>query len=48
MNNRNCNSIAFPNKMSSDRGGADWNIILSMIVSVFRNTNVTIEIWELE
>lgn len=48
MNNRNCNSVAFPYKMSSDRGGADWNVILAMIESVFKDTNVTIEIWKLE
>ena len=46
MNNRNCNSVAFPYKMSSDRGGADWNVILAMIESVFKNTNITIEIWK--
>lgn len=48
MDNRNCNSVAFPYKMSSDRGGADWNVILAMIESVFKNTNITIEIWQLE
>ena len=48
MNNRNCNSVAFPYKMSSDRGGADWNVILTMIESVFKDTNITIEIWQLE
>lgn len=48
MNNRNCNSVAFPYKMSSDRGGADWDIILAMIESIFKNTNITIEIWQLE
>lgn len=48
MNNRNCNSVAFPYKMSSDRGGADWNVILAMIESVFKDTNVTIEIWKLK
>ena len=39
-------SVAFPYKMSSDRGGADWDIILAMIESVFKNTNITIEIWK--
>ena len=48
MDNRNCNSVAFPYKMSSDRGGADWNVILAMIESVFKNTNISIEIWQLE
>ena len=41
-------SVAFPYKMSSDRGGADWNIILAMIESVFKNTDITIEIWALK
>ena len=40
-------SVAFPYKMSSDRGGADWNIVLAMIESVFKNTDITIEIWKL-
>lgn len=41
-------SVAFPYKMSSDRGGADWNVVLAMIKSVFNNTDITIEIWELK
>ena len=40
-------SVAFPYKMSSDRGGADWNIVLAMIESVFKDTDITIEIWQL-
>ena len=48
MNTRGCKSIAFPYKMSSDRGGADWNIILAMIESIFKNTDITIEIWALK
>lgn len=39
-------SVAFPYKMSSDRGGADWDVVLAMIKSVFKNTDVTIEIWK--
>ena len=41
-------SVAFPFKMSSDRGGADWEVILAMIESVFKNTDITIEIWKLK
>jgi hypothetical protein len=41
-------SVAFPYKMSSARGGADWNVILAMIESVFKNTNIKIEIWQLK
>lgn len=40
-------SVAFPYKMSSDRGGADWSVVLAMIESVFKDTDVTIEIWSL-
>lgn len=40
-------SLAIPYKMSSDRGGADWNVVLTMIESVFKNINITIEIWQL-
>jgi len=31
--------IAFPYKIGSDRGGADWEVIQSMIKSVFKDTN---------
>lgn len=40
-------SLAIPYKMSSDRGGADWNVVLAMIESVFKDTDITIEIWSL-
>ena len=34
--------------MSSDRGGADWMVIVSMIESVFKgNDDITIEYWKL-
>lgn len=47
MENNNMNSVAFPYHMSSDRGGADWIIISTMITSVFKHTNIQIEIWKL-
>lgn len=47
MQCHNCKSVAFPYKMSSDRGGADWNVVLAMIESVFKDTDVTVEIWKL-
>ena len=31
--------IAFPYKIGSDRGGADWDVLREMIKSVFKNTN---------
>lgn len=40
-------SLAIPYKMSSDRGGADWNVVLAMIESVFKDTDITVEIWKL-
>lgn len=43
----NKKSVAFPYKMSSDRGGADWNVVLAMIESIFKNTDITVEIWKL-
>lgn len=46
MVSTNKKSVAFPYKMSSDRGGADWNVVLAMIESVFKNTDITIEIWK--
>ena len=44
----NVKSVALPWHMSSDRGGANWNIIVEMISQHFRDTDVTIEIWRLE
>lgn len=44
---KNVTSVALPYKMSSDRGGADWDVILAMIKSAFKNTEVTVEIWKL-
>ena len=31
--------IAFPYKIGSDRGGADWDVLREMIKSVFKDTN---------
>ena len=39
--------VAMPYKMSSDRGGADWDVILALVKSAFKDTNITIEIWKL-
>lgn len=44
----NIKSVAFPWHMSSDRGGADWMVICTMIEAVFRdNEDITIEYWRL-
>lgn len=37
-------SIAFPYKIGCDRGGANWNIIRTMIEEVFKDIPVKIEI----
>lgn len=48
MVSNNKTSVAFPFKMSSDRGGADWNVIEAMIDSVFKDSDISIEIWKYE
>lgn len=42
------NRIAMPYKMGSARGGADWDVIMAMIKSAFKDSNITIEIWRLD
>lgn len=40
-------SVAFPYKMSSDRGGASWDVVFAMIQDVFKdNEEIIIEIWK--
>ena len=39
-------SLALPYNMSSCLGGADWEVILAMINSAFKNTNIIVEIWK--
>lgn len=39
-------TIAFPYKMSCDRGGGDWDIVSKMIEDTFEDYNV--EIWRLQ
>ena len=41
-------SVSFPYKMSSVRGGANWEIIYCMICQIFKDTYINIEIWKLE
>ena len=40
-------SIAFPYRIGCDRGGANWNIILTMIDEVFKDLDIKIEIHSL-
>ena len=41
-------SVAFPWRMSSDRGGANWMVICSMIEAVFAdNDDMVFEYWKL-
>lgn len=46
MVENNLTSIAIPYKMSSDRGGADWDVVLALLKSAFSDTNIRIEIWK--
>ena len=46
MNNNYPREVAFPYKIGSDRGGADWNIILTMINVVFNDTDFSITIYK--
>lgn len=39
-------SVAFPWKMSSDRGGANWMVICTMIEAAFKDMDITIEYWK--
>lgn len=41
-------TVAFPWKMSSVRGGAEWDIIDKMIKTVFNDTEITIQYWKYE
>lgn len=43
----NIKSVAFPYKMSCGLAKADWNVILAMIESNFKNTEIIVEIWKL-
>ena len=45
--NGEINRVAMPYKMSSDRGGADWDVILALVNSAFKDTDITVEIWKL-
>ena len=47
MESNSINRLAMPYKMSSDRGGADWDVILAIITSVFKDSDIIIEIWKL-
>jgi len=46
--NHKFNRIALPYKMSSVRGGADWDVVVAMVNAVFKDTNIEIEIRKYE
>ena len=46
MTDNGMESLALPYNMSSCLGGADWEVILAMINSAFKNTNIIVEIWK--
>ena len=37
-------SVSFPYKLGSDRGGGNWEIVKTMIEEIFKNTNIRVEI----
>ena len=37
-------SVSFPWKLGSDRGGGDWDVIKTMIEVIFKDTNICVEI----
>ena len=39
-------TLAIPYKIGCNRGGADWNVIIAMIASVFEDTNIKITFYE--
>ena len=41
-------SVSIPYKMSSVRGGANWDVIYCMICQIFKDSKIKIEIWKLE
>lgn len=41
-------TIAFPYKMGCGIGGGDWNVVYSMITTIFEDYNGTVEIWDFE
>lgn len=45
--NNGVKSVALPYKMSSDRGGANWNVILEMVKQRFEPLDIDVEIWKL-
>lgn len=47
-NDNKLTSVALPYKMSSVRGGANWIVVLTMIVQKFKDTNINIDIMRLE
>lgn len=38
--------IAFPFMFGCGRGGANWDVVLTMIKTIFNDLNITIEFWE--
>lgn len=43
MIRNNLSSVAFPKYMGAARGGGDWDVVKSIITSVFKETNILIE-----
>lgn len=39
-------SIAFPYMFGCGRGGANWNVVSALIATIFKDLDITIELWE--
>jgi O-acetyl-ADP-ribose deacetylase (regulator of RNase III) len=47
LDHNKINKIALPYKMSCDRGGGDWNVVLELIDGILNKDDTEIEIWRL-
>lgn len=45
-NHKEIKVIAFPFMFGCGRGGGNWDVVLTMIKTIFKDLNITIEFWE--
>ena len=43
----NITSISMPYRIASDRAGGDWDVVKAMLISVFDNQNININLYQL-
>lgn len=46
-NTHGINKVAMPWHMSCERGGANWDVVMALLKSIFDDTLITFEIWKL-